>query len=164
MEFVGHARDVDGCQTQIYLARIPSLAQWRLLLEDALWREVVEEPNAGFALFIAGDWNESLNEIGQFARYCIDHGVFWVSTWGPACEAGHDLFVWVEDHDPADSTVLTTSHADEPLPIATTLFFSAFPDEGKAAGPARIALSFGEPDWTEAMRRAARHEVDRDRH
>jgi hypothetical protein len=56
---------------------------------------------------------------------------------------------------------MTTWHADDPLHVAMTLFFSAFPTESMTAGPARIALSFGVPDWTEAFRGIARHEMDR---
>jgi hypothetical protein len=41
-----------------------------------------------------------------------------------------------------------------------TLFFSAVPDEGNPPGLARVALTFGEPDWIEAIRRVARHVVE----
>jgi hypothetical protein len=134
-------------------------------LADELWREVVEGADSGgSALFIAGDWRELNDEIKDFARYCFTHGVFWVSTWGPGCEEAHDLFDWIEleARSPTDSVVMTTWHTDEPLHVAMTLFFTAFPTEGKVAGPARISLTFGEPDWTEAIRRVTRHELEED--
>ena len=166
VEFIGHGLDdLEDSPTDLYLARIPSLAAWRLLPEDDLWRRVVEEPGAaGCALFIAGDWRSATSEIREFASYCFSHGIFWVSTWGPGCEEAHDLFDWadLEAKDPStDSVVMTTWHADEPLHVAMTLFFIAFPDRAMLAGPARIALNFGEPDWSDAIRRLARHEADR---
>ncbi len=168
MEFIGHGRDpMDDFSTDIYVARIASLADWRTLLDDELWCQVVEGPeSSGCALFIAGDWRELTNGFDEFADYCINHGVFWVSTWGPGCEEAHDRFDWadLEAKDfSTDLVVITTWHADEPLHVAMTLFFYAFPDEGKAAGRARIALSFGDPDWTDAIRRVVRHELDEDR-
>ena len=54
---------------------------------------------------------------------------------------------------------MSTWHTDEPLHEAMTLFFCAFPDEGKAGGAARIALSVGPQDWTAALRRIALREV-----
>ena len=166
MEFIGHGfDDLDDSHTDLYLARIPSLAEWRVLREDDLWRELVEEPvGAGCALFIAGDWRGTTSEIREFASYCISQGIFWVSTWGPGCEVAHDLFDWadLEAKDfSTDSVVMTTWHADEPLHVAMTLFFTAFDDQGQSAGPVRIALNFGEPDWSDAIRRVARHEVGR---
>jgi hypothetical protein len=166
VELIGHGLDdLDDSETDLYLARIPSLAAWRTLQDDELWRQVVEEPGtAGCALFIAGDWRDAGSEVRDFASYCIAQGIFWVSTWGPGCEEAHDLFDWadLEAKDfSADRVVMTTWHADEPLHVAMTLFFSAFPDQGKAAGPARVAISFGEPDWSDAIRRVARHEADR---
>jgi hypothetical protein len=166
VEFIGHGHDdLDGSQTDLYVARIPSLAEWRTLLDDDLWRQVVDDSDAtGCALFIAGDWLGTTIEIREFASYCLSHGIFWVSTWGPGCEEAHDLFDWadLEVNDfSTGAVVMTTWHADEALHVAMTLFFCAFPDERKSAGPGRIALSFGEPDWTDAIRRVARHEVDR---
>ena len=166
MEFIGHGfDDLDDSTTDLYLARIPSLDAWRVLVDDDLWRSLVEVPTApGCALFIAGDWRQTTSEIREFANYCMSHAIFWVSTWGPGCEESHDLFDWadLEAKDfSTDSVVMTTWHADEPLHVAMTLFFAAFPDQGKSAGPVRIALNFGEPDWSDAIRRVARHEVGR---
>jgi hypothetical protein len=48
----------------------------------------------------------------------------------------HDLFdcADLEARDfSTDSVVMTTWHADEPLHVAMTLFFTAFPDQGKSA-------------------------------
>jgi hypothetical protein len=162
---MGHGwDDLHESKTDLYLARIPSLAEWRSLLDDNLWCQLLGDPEgAGCALFIAGDWRSPTNAFHEFASYSVNHGIFWVSTWGRGCEEAHDLFDWadLEANDfSADSVVMTTWHADQPLHIAMTLFFSAFPDEGKPAGPARIALSFGEPDWSDAIRRVARRQVD----
>lgn len=111
MEFIGHGYDeLRELQTDLYVARITSLAEWRTLLDDELWRQVVEKPEAaGCALFIAGDWRGLTTEINEFAHYCFDHGVFWVSTWGSGCEEAHDLFDWIdlEAKSPTDSVVMT---------------------------------------------------------
>ena len=88
-----------------------------------------------------------------------------MSVWGPECEWIHDLFDFedIEVHAPAQGypVVMSTWHADEPLNEAMTVFFSAFPDEGKPAGPARILLNVGERDWTGPMRTIVRQELAR---
>ena len=162
VEHLGSAHDVlHETETDLYLARLPNLAAWPELRGDPTWREVVEDSDAGFALFVAGDWTRQTPSIQSFATYCFEHGVFWVSTWGPKCEQAHDLFDWpdIEAHGANESVVMTTWHDAEPLHVAMTLFFSAFPDEGKNGGPARIALTFGLPDWSEAVRRIMETEL-----
>ena len=71
MEFIGHGLDdEDDSPTDLYLARISSLADWRTLLDDELSCQVVaglETP--GCALFVAGDWRGLNNDIKELARY-----------------------------------------------------------------------------------------------
>jgi hypothetical protein len=166
VEHLGSAHDVlSETETDLYLARLPNLAVWPELREDPTWREVVEDSDAGFALFVAGDWTGYTPSIQSFATYCFEHGVFWVSTWGPECEQAHDLLDWAQieaerNSEPENGpVVMTTWHEAEPLHKAMTLFFSAFPDEGRVAGPARIALTFGLPDWSDALRRILAREM-----
>lgn len=162
MIYLGPAQDIiSENRTLHYLARLEELGDWRSLSDDPLWSEVVEQSDDGFALFIAGDWTTVGDQASQFASYCMDHDVFWVSTFGPGCEEAHDLFdrVDLERAEPDGFVVMTQWHSDQPLHEAMTLYFCAFPDQGKKAGPARIALTFGEPDWSDAMTRIIRREV-----
>jgi len=164
MEYLGHGYDDDHeIETDLYLVRLPNLAGWEVLRSDPLWRRVVEESADGAALFIAGDWSGLTNEINEFAAYLLGHGVFWVSTWGPNCEEAHDLFEWAELEAPIPEhgVVMTIWHPDSPIDEGMDLLFWAFADGAMVFGPARIAVSFGEPDWSDAVRRILQLEIAR---
>jgi len=155
MELLGHLVDEDG-EADLYVALVPSFGEWPRLAADPTWKATVEESPAGFALFVACDATAlSAELIGDFASYCIDHGLFWVSTWGADCERVHDIFDEVDTaQDRQRGIVMTAWHDDEPLEDALLLFWSAFPDEDKPGGPARIAVSVGSDEWLDAMRRS----------
>jgi hypothetical protein len=158
MESLGRYADEDG-ERDLYLAWVPSLEEWRLLAADSRWRETVEDSPAGFALFLACDAEGlSADLIGDFASYCIQHGLFWVSIWGPDCERVHDIFDEVDiDQEAEPGTVMSTWHDDESLEEALVLFWDAFPSEDKLGGPARIAVSVASHDWLEQLRADADH-------
>ena len=129
---------------------------------DPAWREKVEEDPAGFALFLACDATElSAEVIEEFAGYCVEHGLFWVGTWGPDCERVHDIFdkIDIARQNDRPGVVMSSWHDDETLVEALLLFWYAFPAEGKAGGPARIAISVGSPDWLGQIRRSADHHL-----
>lgn len=133
---------------------MPSLDAWRRLADDPVWAATVEEGVHGFALFVACDAAMlSAELIEEFASYCIERGLFWVSTWGADCERVHDTFDRVQDPQPG--IVMSTWHDDEPLGDALHLFWDAFPAEGKLGGPARIGMSVGSHEWIEEMRQSA---------
>lgn len=156
MESLGRCVDDDG-ERELYVASLPSFGDWRRLLADPVWAAAVEEPRDGFALFVACDaTNLSAELIEEFATYCIDRGLFWVSTWGADCERVHDTFDRVDIARVAQlGIVMSTWHQDEPLEDALLLFWSAFPAEGKLDGPARIGISVGSHEWVEEMRQSA---------
>ena len=157
VECLGRCVDEDG-ERELYVASVPSFNEWRCLVSEPAWAAVVEEPGAGFALFLACDATELNAElIEEFASYCIGRGLFWVSTWGPDCERVHDIFDRVDiAQDTEPGIVMSTWHDDEPLDEALLLFWHAFPAEGKLGGPARIGISVGSQDWTEKMQQSAR--------
>jgi hypothetical protein len=157
MESLGDVADDEG-ERILYLARLPSLDGWESLRADPMWSSVVERPGDGFALFLACDATTLPDGlIVAFAGYCVGRGLFWVSTWGQGCERVHDLFDRADlaRFEPTDGIVMSTWHADETLAEALFLFWSAFPSEGRAGGRARIALTFGPPQWADLVRRSA---------
>ena len=162
MELIGQADDEEGLR-HLYLECLPTFSAWQTLAQDDLWASLVESEN-GFALFVAMDASSlSVDEIVAFADYLIEQGVFWVSTWGPDCERVHDIFDEVDVGDGAEErkpVVMTQWHAEEPLDEATLLFWTAFADEGKPSGPARIALSIGSAEWCEALRRLSERHLN----
>jgi hypothetical protein len=156
MESLGHLADEDG-DADLYVASVPSFGVWPRLAADPIWKATVEESPDGFAVFFACDATAlSARLIGEFASYCIDHGLFWVSAWGPDCERVHDIFDEFDiAQDRHPGIVMTAWHDDESLDDALVLFWSAFPGEGKPGGPARVAVSVGSDEWLDGMRRAA---------
>ena len=156
MEFLGRCVDDDD-ERELYVASVPSFDDWRRLAADPVWAATVEEPGEGFALFVACDATAlSAELIGEFASYCIERGLFWVSTWGADCERVHDIFDGCGvAEDPRPGIVMSTWHDDEPLDDALHLFWDAFPAEGKQGGAARISISVGSNEWVEEMRQSA---------
>lgn len=156
VESLGRYVDEDG-DRELYVAAVSSFDDWRRLVADPVWGATVEEPGDGFALFVACDAMElSAEQIEEFASYCIDRGLFWVSTWGADCERVHDIFDRVDiAQDAQPGIVMSAWHDDEPLDEALHLFWDAFPAEGKVGGPARIGISVGSHEWIEEMRRSA---------
>ena len=155
MEFIPCV-DEDG-ERELYVASVPSLEDWRRLAADPVWAGTVEEPGEGFALFVACDATTlSAELIEEFASYCLERGLFWVSTWGADCERVHDIFdrVGVAEN-PQPGIVMSTWHDDEPLDDALHLFWDAFPAEGKQGGAARIGISVGSSEWIEEIRQSA---------
>ncbi len=156
VESLGRCVDEDG-ERDLYVAPLLSFGDWRRLAADPAWAAAVEEPGDGFAVFVACDATElSAELIEEFASYCIDRGLFWVSTWGADCERVHDIFDRVAISKNAQpGIVMSTWNDDEPLDDALHLFWDAFPAEGKVGGPARIGISVGSHEWIEEMRRSA---------
>ena len=113
MESLGRCVD-EGGERELYVASLPSFGDWRRVTDDPCWAAAVEEPSAGFALFVACDSTElSAELIEEFASYCIERGLFWVSTWGADCERVHDTFDRVDiAQDPQPGIVLSTWHDD----------------------------------------------------
>lgn len=136
MESLGRYADEDG-ERDLYLAWVPSLEEWRLLAADSRWRETVEDSPAGFALFLACDAEGlSADLIGDFASYCIQHGLFWVSIWGPDCERVHDIFDEVDiDQEAEPGTVMSTWHDDESLEGSAGPLLGRLPQRRQARRP-----------------------------
>ena len=96
VEFLGRCVDDDD-ERELYVASVPSFDDWRRLAADPVWAATVEEPGEGFALFVACDATAlSAELIEEFASYCIERGLFWVSTWGADCERVHDISTGAE--------------------------------------------------------------------
>lgn len=162
VQLVGSVDDEDGSR-DLYVAHAPAFGSWPSLLNDELWRTVVEADELGFAVFIALDASDvSSEQVARFASYLIDHGAFWVSTWGPGCERVHDVFDQVDavaEKEDGKPVVLTTWHDQQDLGEATLLFWTAFSDEGKQGGPARIAIAIGSEDWFNSLRALAEDHI-----
>jgi hypothetical protein len=156
---MGEATDEDGRRV-LYTGYLEALGAWRDFVGSE-WDSIGEEP---FALFLACDATLIPTEvIAEFASWCIDRGVFWVSTWGPDCERVHDIFDEVDVGEGGATSrpvVMTSWHDNEALDEAAVLFWWAFPDRGKPGGPHRVALAVGRPDWDRALQRIARHHLN----
>ena len=162
VEALGSIDDEDG-HRRLYLQELESIPRWPALRDDRLWREVVEDDATGFALMLACDaMRVSTESLSEFAGYCMDHGVFWVSTIGPDCERVHDLFDEVEAARGIEDRgfVMTAWHEREPFEDALEVLWHAFPDEGKRNGPARVAVVVGSDEWVRAVRKSAAAELD----
>ena len=148
MDRLGSYADGSG-EADLYLASVSSLGEWPVLFTEPMWRSVVEDSPAGFALFLACDGRGlSAELIHGLASYCIHHGVFWVSVWGHDRERLRDIF---DEVDVAlglqPGPAMTTWHEDESLDEALLLFWDAFPADGRRGGAARVAVSVGSEAW-----------------
>jgi hypothetical protein len=161
VEKLGKAADEDG-ERELYLHELDSFAEWPNLRADPMWLTVIEEDAGGFALFLACDATNIRPEVlAGLAEYCVDHGVFWVSTFGRDCERVHDLFDEVDTNRGLEErgVVMTAWHDHEPIEDALDLFWHTFPDEKKQDGPARVVLVVDSDKWVEAVRRSGAEEV-----
>lgn len=124
----------------------------------------------GFALLIVCDATKvEAAVIGDLARWCIQHGLFSVSTWGPSCERVHDLFdqgdvalmLTLEEPARAESgVVMSTWHDKETLASAVEYFWTCtIAHEAKAWGPAWIVLVIGSEAWADEVRLLAATEL-----
>lgn len=157
VEHLGSAADEDGERT-LYVQSVDSFDSWPALRGGDAWRAVVEDGTTGFALFLACDATSLTAEaLATFAQYCLDHDVFWVSTFGADCERVHDVFDEVDTKRGIEDrgVVMTTWHHDESVTDALDLFWHAFPDELKQGGPARVVLLVDRDEWLEEVRRSA---------
>lgn len=137
--------DDDGKERHLYVSSVESVDEFPDVLGADGWPVA---PHDGFALLVAGDLSGvGAAVIGDMARWCIEHGLFAVSVWGEDCERVHDIFDEVDvDLGAADAqpVVMTAWHAHESLPEAIDFFWDcSIADRGKAFGPSRIALVFG---------------------
>ena len=165
LKHVGSTSDEDGPR-DLYVAFAPDFLAWRELAATRAWRELIETPDRPFALFLAADTAHlEANLIADFARYCIDNEVFWMSAWGTGCSRVDDVFdredVGYGEH-PDAAVVLTAWHEDETLKDATDLFWTAFGADGKPVGSTRLALVIGDPAWADELSVLARAHLDED--
>lgn len=166
MEVVACAADQGGGEKRLYLTGIPSLEEWSAILGSDVWPVGAGE---GFALFVALDTPRiSADLIGEFATWCIEHGLFAVSVWGNDCERVHDIFDEVDVHlelTKRDAgfldrspVVMTSWHASESIQDALDFFWScSIPDDGMTPGPCRMALVVGNPAMEDWIRAWANH-------
>jgi hypothetical protein len=157
VEQLGSVAD-EGGERELYVESVNSFNSWLVLWSDEAWRAVVEDGTTGFALFLACDAACLTPEaLATFAEYCVDHDVFWVSTFGADCERVHDVFdeVDIKRGIGDRGVVMTTWHNDESLTDALDLFWHAFPDELTRGGPARVVLVVGHDGWLDEVRRSA---------
>lgn len=103
----------------------------------------VRAPSSQFIALVAADYRDIPGErLTAAAEGLLGSGARYVCCWGPDCERFHDV---VDECGyrlgPADSVVMTTSHAGESLEAA--LWFathSAIPDEAYPEASASVAV------------------------
>jgi hypothetical protein len=147
-----------GRQRVLYLATAHRFDDWSTELTRAFdWRE-----NDGFALLIVGNAIDVDGAvIADLANWCITHGLFSMSAWGPGCERVHDLFdevdVIISIDNPVErgdsGDVMTTWHNGETLSEAVEFFWtSSFAARDRIWGPRHIVLVFGSQAWADEVR------------
>ena len=118
-------------------------------------------PSRYFACLVACDAQAAAPQrILPFCSALLRSGAVYVCTWGPGCDRLQDFFdvaSLADDSHPGESEpVMTTCHADESLDDALWYLInltSPTPAYAPSCG-ATLAISIGEPDWSERMRAA----------
>ena len=127
-------------------------------LED--WPEEIALKSRHWVLFLACDAREvHEDDLAAFAAKVLEQGMVYLSTWGEDSERVHDVFDEVDAEKNPDSTaddvVLSEWHEDEPLAealrfaVASASPALAYEDSARAT----LAVSVGNTDWAEKMRR-----------
>lgn len=161
MEILGEGTDDNGWHRQLCLATADGFDGWSSGLTAA---SLLREEDR-FALLLVGDAiGVDAAVIGDLADWCITHGLFWMSVWGPDCERVHDIFdeeevmlaldTPVELRDGGD--VMTSWHDDETLSEAFEFFWtSSFAADDRIWGPKHIVLVVGSRAWADEVRSLA---------
>jgi hypothetical protein len=155
--------DQDGAGRDLYSMTLKSVEQITLAFHSTIWPVL---PQDGFALLLAGDFRvEDFQLVGDVARWCIDHGLFWVSVWGTNCEQVHDIFDKADTDLNLDAggprpIVMTTWHDNGSLADTLDFFWDgSFADVGKPSGPSRIVLTIGNDTMDAGVRNWIRHHI-----
>lgn len=147
IEVLASATDDQHRERQLVLTSAPSVEAWQSALADVVGPS---DSGAGFALFLMADaTTTSTDTIAELAEWCISHGVFSVSAWGPGCERVHDIFDEVDvelrlptGDAPFDDVVMTTWHSNESLAEALEYFWTCtIAADGRTWGPRWIVCS-----------------------
>jgi hypothetical protein len=91
------------------------------------WPPVAPWQSSKFGLLLLA---EHVVDAGELVQRALDQGLVFASVWGPGCEIVEETFdeVIVEGAgatETAETTVLTTSHADESLEETLEFFLEA---------------------------------------
>ncbi len=98
--------------------------------------------------------------VSAFVKSLLDAGAVYFVCWGPDCERVHDIVDEItsapESGFPEDSCIMTTWHAQEPLPEALWfLLASASPDQYyDSTCRATLAISIGSDEWSDEIAEA----------
>lgn len=141
--------DEDGPRHLVLLAT-PDLAAAAEAVRDL---RATYEVADGFAILVALDAEgEPVQAIADLATECNELGLFWVSTWGPACERVHDIFDELDVsrllHQPAGlyDVIMSTWHDNEPFRETLQFFWgAASPGPQRRGGALRLVLTVGMP-------------------
>lgn len=138
----------DIFERDLYVWELPSAGDWP-----------VAEPFLAehFGLLLACDARALADDaIRALAAGALDQGLVYLCCWGPDCKRVHDLFdeeIAGRGRARGEGLILTSWH-DEPLEEAAAFFCDTQPAmlyENSAT--AWVALSVGNPEWTERLRR-----------
>jgi hypothetical protein len=161
------ATDEDGRRRELYVTEVQSFEDWRAVLNE---QSLPKQGNDGFALLLVADATDvDGRTVADLADWCIENGLFSVSVWGPGCERVHDIF---DEEDvelrfdagkrdaPYEAVVMSTWHEHESLAEAIEYFWiCTFADDGRAWGPAWIALVVASKEWATQVRTLATTEL-----
>jgi hypothetical protein len=165
VEKVASGLDDQDRVRELYLAIAPSFASWHEALSEASLPRKADE---GFALLLIADASVvDTDTVCDLATFCINNGVFSVSSWGPDCERVHDTFdevdvelrflPQVDSDEPFEGVVMTTWHAKESLAEALEYFWTCtFNSDGRSWGPTWTILVIGNAGWADEVRSLVR--------
>jgi hypothetical protein len=90
------------------------------------WPSVAPWSSAKFCLLLLA---EHVVDASALAEHALDQGLVFASVWGPGCEMMEDTFdeaiVSGQREGPAETTILTSSHADESIEETLEFFLDA---------------------------------------
>jgi len=144
-------KDKDGFGREIFSLSLQNF--------DSLPQKL-ELPNLHFALFLACDAREIIDEVvEQFARKVIDMGAVYVCTWGFDCERVHDDFddveLMLEIDENRSLSMMSTWHDGDSLDEALWFALYSARSDDRYADTCRsvLAVSVSNDDWDAQIRR-----------
>ncbi len=162
LELVATGSDRVGA-ADLWLVRAASLTDLASVVASQDWHEAVDG-QGGFGLLLAWAGEApDFSEVAALARDLIGHGMFYFGAWGRGSDRVEyavdvtDVTLQIDESSGPDAPiVMTTSFGAQPLDDAVFELWEMAPrDEGKAPGPARVAVILG-PDAGGALARTVR--------
>lgn len=148
----------------VWLVCLETVAEWRQLLADRDWNELIEEKRQPFGLFTAcPDSVKDNTAWAEFADHCVQRELRLTVSWGPDARALEDIFddAYLGRHvDGLPTAEPLTASADEDALLDGFEEFLSYPgddlrrlDDGDPPTEwVRVVLIVGEEPWLPRMR------------